>query len=95
MSISLASPYPTEAAQLVNVLVDAYRIFHSTRQGPSSSEDGGALNVSVLEIATPAARPSAPQKARVLALALVLGILLGGALSLLKGLMPASQELLL
>jgi succinoglycan biosynthesis transport protein ExoP len=54
------------------------------------TEDVGALNIAILEIATPADRPSAPQKGRTLALALMLGMVSGGGLSLLKGLMDHS-----
>jgi len=48
------------------------------------TEDVGALNISILEVARPADKPSKPQKARVMAMALVLGLMLGGALSLLR-----------
>lgn len=50
------------------------------------TEDGGGLNVAVLEVAKPANTPIAPKKGRILALALVLGLMSGGCLSLLKGL---------
>jgi capsular exopolysaccharide synthesis family protein len=48
------------------------------------TEDVGALNISVLEIARPADKPSKPQKARTMAMALVLGLMFGGGLALLR-----------
>jgi capsular exopolysaccharide synthesis family protein len=48
------------------------------------TEDAGALNISILEVARPADKPSAPQKARYLAIALVMGLMLGGGLALLR-----------
>jgi len=48
------------------------------------TEDVGALNISILELARPATRPSKPQKARVMGIALVLGLMLGGGLALLR-----------
>lgn len=48
------------------------------------TEDTGALNISILEAAAPADRPSKPQKPRILAMALVLGLMLGGGLSLVR-----------
>lgn len=48
------------------------------------TEDVGALNISILEVARPADLPSKPQKARVLAMALMLGLMAGGGLSLLR-----------
>ena len=48
------------------------------------TEDVGALNISILEAAHPATTPSAPQKARYMAMALVLGLMLGGGLALLR-----------
>jgi len=47
-------------------------------------EDVGQLRVAILERATPAEVPSAPQKARILAAALMLGLLLGGTVASLK-----------
>jgi len=47
------------------------------------TEDVGALNISILEVARPADKPSKPQKARVMAMALVLSLMLGVALALL------------
>jgi capsular exopolysaccharide synthesis family protein len=48
------------------------------------TEDVGALNISILEVARPADKPSEPQKARYMAIALVLGLMLGGGLALLR-----------
>lgn len=48
------------------------------------TEDVGALNISVLEVARPAESPSKPQKARAMAMALVLGLMFGGGLALLR-----------
>jgi len=48
------------------------------------TEDTGALNISILEVARAAGSPSKPQKARVMAIALVLGFMFGGGLALLR-----------
>ena len=48
------------------------------------TEDVGALNISILEVARPADKPTKPEKARVMAMALILGLMLGGGLSLLR-----------
>jgi len=48
------------------------------------TEDVGALNISILEVARPESKPSEPQKARIMALALVMGLMLGGGLTLLR-----------
>jgi succinoglycan biosynthesis transport protein ExoP len=48
------------------------------------TEEVGALNISILEVARPADKPSEPQKARYMAIALVLGLMLGGGLALLR-----------
>jgi len=48
------------------------------------TEDVGALNISILEVARPAGNPSKPQKARIMAMALVFGLMLGGGLALLR-----------
>jgi len=47
------------------------------------TEDVGALNISILEVARPAEKPSKPQKARFMAIALVMGLLLGVGLVLM------------
>jgi len=51
------------------------------------TEDVGALNISILEVARPADKPSEPQKARIMAIALVIGLMLGGGLALLRDFM--------
>ena len=48
------------------------------------TEDVGALNISILEVARPANTPSKPQKTRIMAIALVLGLMLGGGLGLVR-----------
>ncbi len=48
------------------------------------TEDVGALNISILEVARPADEPSKPQKARILAVALLFSLLLGSGLALLR-----------
>jgi len=48
------------------------------------TEDVGALNISILEVARPADKPSKPQKARYMAISLFLGLMLGGGLALLR-----------
>ena len=48
------------------------------------TEDTGALNISILEVAHAATGPSKPQKARILAMALVLGLMFGGGLALVR-----------
>ena len=48
------------------------------------TEDVGALNISILEVARAASSPSKPQRARVLAIALALGLMFGGGLALLR-----------
>ncbi len=49
------------------------------------TEDIGALNISVLEVARPSSIPSWPQKEKIIGIALVLGLMLGGGLALLRG----------
>lgn len=51
------------------------------------TEDVGALNISILEVARPPTTPSEPQKARVMAIVLVMGLMTGGGLGLLRGFM--------
>lgn len=48
------------------------------------TEDTGSLNISVLEIARPADKPSRPPKARYMAIALLLGIVLAGGLAFVR-----------
>ena len=54
------------------------------------NEDTGALNITILETARPTQVPSQPQKARFLAMALVLGLMLGGGTALLRDMMHHS-----
>jgi len=51
------------------------------------TEDVGALNISILEVARAADKPSEPRKARVMAMALMMGLMLGGGMSLARDLM--------
>jgi len=48
------------------------------------TEDVGALNINILEVACPSDEPSSPQKARYIAIALFLGLMLGVGLALLR-----------
>jgi capsular exopolysaccharide synthesis family protein len=51
------------------------------------TEDVGALNISILEVARAEDEPSEPRKARIMAIALVMGLMLGGGMSLARDLM--------
>jgi capsular exopolysaccharide synthesis family protein len=51
------------------------------------SEEAGVMNISILEVARPADEPFEPQRAKVLALATGLGILLGAGLAFLRQLL--------
>lgn len=48
------------------------------------TEDVGALNISILEVARPADYPSRPQKTKIMAMALALGLMVGSSLALLR-----------
>jgi polysaccharide biosynthesis transport protein len=48
------------------------------------NEDAGSLNISVLEAAVPADQPSKPAKVRYMAIAVLLGLVLAGALALVR-----------
>jgi len=48
------------------------------------TEDVGALNISVLEVARVADKPSKPQKAKIMGISLVLGLMLGSGLAMLR-----------
>jgi succinoglycan biosynthesis transport protein ExoP len=48
------------------------------------TEDTGSLNISVLESARPADKPSKPPKARYMAIALLFGLVLSGAVALVR-----------
>jgi capsular exopolysaccharide synthesis family protein len=52
-----------------------------------NTEDVGALNINILEVARPARGPSKPQKAKVMGIALVFGLVFGSSLALLRDLM--------
>ena len=46
------------------------------------TEDTGALNITILEVARPASAPTSPQKTRTMAMALAIGMMLGVGLAL-------------
>lgn len=48
------------------------------------TEDVGILNISILEIAHPATAPSKLEKARIMSISIVIGLLLGGVIALLR-----------
>lgn len=48
------------------------------------TEDVGALNISILEVARPADSPSKPEKAKFMTIALALGLALGGGLAVFR-----------
>lgn len=48
------------------------------------TEDIGALNISILEVARPADRPSEPRKGRYMALGLVMGLVSGGGIAVFR-----------
>jgi len=48
------------------------------------TEDVGALNISILEVARPADRPSKPEKTKFMAITLALGLTIGGGLAVLR-----------
>ena len=50
----------------------------------SVTEEAGALNISILEVARPEDKPSKPLKARVMALALALGLMFGWGFAFLR-----------
>ncbi|NQT00579.1 MAG: polysaccharide biosynthesis tyrosine autokinase [Planctomycetes bacterium] len=66
-----------QTKKLCDILFDRIKEINVT-------EDVGALNISILEAAHRADKPSSPQKARIMAIALVLGLMLGGGLALLR-----------
>lgn len=51
------------------------------------TEDVGALNISILEVARPADDPSKPEKGKYMAISLVLGLMLGSGLAVLRDMM--------
>lgn len=48
------------------------------------TEDVGALNINILEVARPSDKPSRPEKSKYIAVALFLGLMLGSGLALLR-----------
>ena len=48
------------------------------------TEDVGALNISILEVGRPSGRPSKPQRAKVMAIALAFGLMFGGGLAFVR-----------
>jgi capsular exopolysaccharide synthesis family protein len=48
------------------------------------TEDTGALNISILEVARPAESPSKPQKAKIMAMAFIIGLIFGSGLALVR-----------
>lgn len=66
-----------QTKRLCDILDDPIKALNVT-------EDVGALNISVLEVARAADKPSEPQKARYIAVALMLGLMLGIGLALLR-----------
>lgn len=63
--------------KLVDILDDRIKEINVT-------EDTGALNISILEVARPEDKPTSPQKARIMAIALVVGLMLGGGLAFVR-----------
>jgi len=51
------------------------------------SGDTGALNISILDVAEPGTTPVSPQRTRIMAIALVLGLMLGVGLAFLRDMM--------
>lgn len=53
------------------------------------TEDTGALNISILEVARPADRPSKPERAKCMAMGLILGLAFGGAVAMLRDMLDS------
>jgi capsular exopolysaccharide synthesis family protein len=53
------------------------------------TEDTGALNISILEVARPADRPSKPDKPKFMAMGLVLGLAFGSAFAVLRDMLDS------
>lgn len=53
------------------------------------TEDTGAMNISILEVARPADRPSKPEKAKCMAMGLILGLTFGGAFAILRDILDS------
>jgi capsular exopolysaccharide synthesis family protein len=77
----------TEYAMLqakLNRVERFYEILESRIKNLNVTEDTGALNISILEVARPADSPSKPEKRKYMATALALGLMLGGGLAVLR-----------
>ncbi len=77
----------TEYSRLKSELARAERIceiLDSRIKEINVTEDAGALNISRLEVAQPADHPSKPQKARIMTMALALGLMFGVSLAFLR-----------
>ena len=72
----LESEY-TRTQKLCDILDDRIKEINVT-------EDTGALNISILEVAKAEDLPTSPKKAKTMAIALVIGLMLGGGLALLR-----------
>jgi len=66
-----------QTKKLCDILDDRIREINIT-------EDTGCLNISVLETASPADKPSKPQKAKYMAISLLLGIIFAGGLAFVR-----------
>lgn len=53
------------------------------------TEDVGALNISILEVARPAGHPSKPERTKFMAMGLVFGLALGGGLAVLRDMLDS------
>lgn len=53
------------------------------------TEDTGALNISILEVARPADRPSKPDKSKYMAMGLILGLMFGGVFAVLRDMLDS------
>jgi capsular exopolysaccharide synthesis family protein len=67
----------TRTQKLCDIIDDRIKELHVT-------EDAGALNISILEVAKAEDKPTSPQPSRVMAIALAIGLMLGGGLALLR-----------
>jgi len=76
-SYTLLESDVTRTQKLCDILDDRIKELNVT-------EDAGALNISLLEVARPGTSPTSPQPTRVMAIALALGLLLGGGLALVR-----------
>lgn len=87
--LTQAQQVNTKAAELAILTSEKERteklldILDSRIKELNVTEDTGALNISVLEVARPEEKPSKPQKTRIMAMALVLGLMVGFGLAML------------